>query len=418
MEDLREKIGSMILELRKKKNMSQDELAEKVGTTRSTISKWESGSSEPPASQLKYIADVFGVSVDYLCGGDNRNEVKICVLDTCVLLNRPRALEVIIKSKIYDQTLIPDVVVQELNYQKDHGKGSINQRAWLSMATIENNKNKIILERTDYDKKSINDDKILNVAKKYAVDSISNKVDIITNDVYFSLKHETSGLKNLRVLSLNSLDSSLYDDENFDEFDTQKFISAVKSKKLEEVKKAYKPFVNINRVDSQTGRTPLIIAIKDRSYEIIKYLLSLDGLDIERRDEEKYAFTPLLYCCQLRDLKSMNLLINNGASVNASSRGKNVGNTPLMVCAWGSFNEGLKLLMENKDLSYNQQDNNGFTALHKACIKDNYEGVKILIDCVDNNIEDFNNKKAFEHLKKNSQHYEEIRELFSNKYEK
>ena len=138
----------------------------------------------------------------------------------------------------------------------------------------------------------------------------------------------------------------------------------------------------------------------------------LDGIDIEKRDEFKYAFTPLLHCCQLRDTKSMNFLIDNGASVNTSSRGKNKGNTPLMVCAWGRFNDGIKLLMENPDLSFNQQDNNGFTALHKACYRNNFDGIRLLIDKVDNNIEDFNNKKAVELLDKNSPQFEKISELF------
>ena len=108
----------------------------------------------------------------------------------------------------------------------------------------------------------------------------------------------------------------------------------------------------------------------------------------------------------------MTLLINNGASVNASSRGKNIGNTPLMVCAWGLFNEGIKVLMENDALSYNQQDNNGFTALHKACIKNNYDAVKLLINKIDNNIEDFKNKKAVEYLDKESPFFEKISKLF------
>jgi len=102
-------------------------------------------------------------------------------------------------------------------------------------------------------------------------------------------------------------------------------------------------------------------------------------------------------------------------SVNSSSRGKNIGNTPLMVCAWGNFNQGVSLLMENEQLSYNQQDFNGFTALHKACIKDNLEAAKLLINKIDNNIEDFNNKKAFEHIKKDSKRLNEFYELFKEK---
>lgn len=40
-------IGNKILELRKKNNLSQEELAEKIGVARQTISKWELGNAYP-----------------------------------------------------------------------------------------------------------------------------------------------------------------------------------------------------------------------------------------------------------------------------------------------------------------------------------------------------------------------------------
>ena len=108
----------------------------------------------------------------------------------------------------------------------------------------------------------------------------------------------------------------------------------------------------------------------------------------------------------------MRLLINHGANVNSSGRGKNRGNTPLMVCSWGGFSEGVKFLISNNSTSFNQQDSNGFTALHKACIKNNYEIIKLLIDKIDKNIEDFENKKAFEYLDQKRIEFKRIRSLF------
>ncbi len=410
-----EDLGQRILNLRIKKKMSQEDLAEKVGTTRTTLSKWECGNSEPGASQLISIAKVFGVSIDYLCGNDEGVDENICVFDTCVLLNRPRVLDLIIKANIYSKIVIPEVVIQELNRQKDQGKGSTKQRAWLAMASISNNKEVISIDKSQYYEGEINDEKIMRIAKNYALESINNKVVILTNDVYFTLKNETFGLKNLSIKSIKEIEASFYANDVFSEYDTQNFISAVKSKNLENVKRTYNSSIDVNRIDSETGWTPLIIAVRNRSYDILDFLLSLDALDIEKRDKAKYEFTPLLHCCQIQDTKSMKKLIDNGAGVNSSSRGKNKGNTPLMVCSWGSFNEGLKILMECDQLSYNQQDNNGFTALHKACKRNNFEAVKLLIDRIDKNIEDFENKKAVEHLKldKRSPYYEEISRLFS-----
>ena len=409
----REDLGARIRDLREKKKITQQELAEKAETTRATVSKWETGDSEPSATQLRLVAEALGVSADYLCGNDASVGEKICVLDTCIVLNRPRVIELLVKTNLYNKIVIPDVVTSELNYQKDHAKGSNKQRAWLAMVTIERHKDHITFDRTEFNKGEINDDKIMSVAKKYALLNINNVIDVLTNDVYFSLKHKTFGIKNISIKSFADIEASLYKNDEFDEYDTQRFLAAVKSYKINEVKKLYKPTVDVNRVDSQTGQTPLIIAIKAKDHELLKYLLSIENIDVEKRDQYKYAFTPLLHACQMKDVEAMRILIENGANVNSSSRGFNKGNTPLMVCSWKyPFIDGIKVLMEREELSYNQQDNNGFTALHKACYTNNYEVIKMLIDRVDNSIEDFNNKKAVELLDSKNPNFARISALF------
>ena len=57
-------------ELRKKKGMTQDELAQALFVSRTAISKWESGRGYPSIDSLKAIADFFSVSVDSLLSGD------------------------------------------------------------------------------------------------------------------------------------------------------------------------------------------------------------------------------------------------------------------------------------------------------------------------------------------------------------
>jgi transcriptional regulator with XRE-family HTH domain len=59
-------IGIKIRELRKKKGLSQEELATKLNVSNQAISKWERAESTPDITVLKTIADLFGVSVDYL----------------------------------------------------------------------------------------------------------------------------------------------------------------------------------------------------------------------------------------------------------------------------------------------------------------------------------------------------------------
>jgi transcriptional regulator with XRE-family HTH domain len=57
--------------LRKKHDMSQSELAEKLGVTQQTISKYENGSREPDTETLKLLSSIFDVSIDYLLGNTN-----------------------------------------------------------------------------------------------------------------------------------------------------------------------------------------------------------------------------------------------------------------------------------------------------------------------------------------------------------
>jgi len=63
-------IGKKIMEFRKKKGLSQEELAEKVGVARQTISKWELGETSPDLKQSKDLSKIFNVSLDELVNND------------------------------------------------------------------------------------------------------------------------------------------------------------------------------------------------------------------------------------------------------------------------------------------------------------------------------------------------------------
>lgn len=60
--------------LRKELGLTQEDLAKKIGYTRTAISAWEIGRNEPSYSDIVKIADFFNVSLDYLLGkSDIRN---------------------------------------------------------------------------------------------------------------------------------------------------------------------------------------------------------------------------------------------------------------------------------------------------------------------------------------------------------
>ena len=58
----------IILELRTKANLSQDELAEKVFVTRQAVSRWENGETVPNIETLKSLSKLFDVSINTLLG--------------------------------------------------------------------------------------------------------------------------------------------------------------------------------------------------------------------------------------------------------------------------------------------------------------------------------------------------------------
>lgn len=57
-------------ELRKRKGLTQEELAECLYVSRAAVSKWESGRGYPNIDSLKAIAEFFGITVDSLLSGD------------------------------------------------------------------------------------------------------------------------------------------------------------------------------------------------------------------------------------------------------------------------------------------------------------------------------------------------------------
>ena len=66
-----ETFGERLKELRQDKNLTQVDLALKIGVGKSIVSLWEKNECEPTLSKLIVIADYFGVTIDYLVGREN-----------------------------------------------------------------------------------------------------------------------------------------------------------------------------------------------------------------------------------------------------------------------------------------------------------------------------------------------------------
>lgn len=63
-------LGENIYNLRKKNNLSQEQLGEQINVTRQTISNWELNETSPNTEQLKLLSKTFNISIDELLDND------------------------------------------------------------------------------------------------------------------------------------------------------------------------------------------------------------------------------------------------------------------------------------------------------------------------------------------------------------
>ena len=68
------KIGAFLKSLRKEKNMTQEQLAEQLGVSNRTVSRWETGSNMPDISLLTEIAEFYDVSIPEIIHGERKSE--------------------------------------------------------------------------------------------------------------------------------------------------------------------------------------------------------------------------------------------------------------------------------------------------------------------------------------------------------
>ena len=62
-------LGEKLLDLRKKAGLSQEDVAEKLGVSRQTVSKWETDQTVPELIKAKLLSQLYNVSYDYLISG-------------------------------------------------------------------------------------------------------------------------------------------------------------------------------------------------------------------------------------------------------------------------------------------------------------------------------------------------------------
>jgi len=68
------KIGKFLKELRCEKNLTQEQLGEKIGVTNKTISRWENGNYMPPVEMLQTLSNFYSVSINEILSGERLTE--------------------------------------------------------------------------------------------------------------------------------------------------------------------------------------------------------------------------------------------------------------------------------------------------------------------------------------------------------
>lgn len=87
--------GNVLKTLRSRENMTQAQLAQKLGLTKSVISAYETGLRLPSYDVLIHIAQIYNVSTDYLLGVEHKEEIDLSGLskeEINALLNLIKAM--------------------------------------------------------------------------------------------------------------------------------------------------------------------------------------------------------------------------------------------------------------------------------------------------------------------------------------
>ena len=92
-------IGKFIAKKRKEQNMTQEQLAERLGVSNKTISKWENGKCMPDYSIIQKLCDVIHVSLPELMDGEDAAEDSVRVYDDEQILDLLRCTQELERQK-------------------------------------------------------------------------------------------------------------------------------------------------------------------------------------------------------------------------------------------------------------------------------------------------------------------------------
>ena len=82
---MKQNLALRIQELRKQKEWSQNELAERIGISKAQMSRYETKNVQPPANTLNKIANALDTTVDFLISGDKNEKAQASIKNSELL---------------------------------------------------------------------------------------------------------------------------------------------------------------------------------------------------------------------------------------------------------------------------------------------------------------------------------------------
>jgi len=421
-------IGMHMRRIRTEHNLTQQQVCDiwprvdgsnVAAINRTVYAKYESGIIIPSDERIEEFASIFKISSDVL--RQMRYSTSIAIPDTSALLNNSLLLEMLMED--FDQVVIASTVQLELSGLKNaRGDLSTDERINQKKASQIIGKINELFEQQDIqlknDKKSkirirkeesesgeltgdsrisINDRKLIALAQKLAKKT-SRKVFILhyDKDIPFFSDDTISNIQ-LKdyVANRKSTPKGYQTILDFDEeFDNIVAYEKIFEELDNDAINAYLPngmtllisCINCNSPDNieKRGRKIPDRLIKDKIRFLIKH-----NADLDKTDCNRYCHTPLEHCISLNykehgryPFEVFKILLEAGADYNKGSvdetkrrdlriSEKNEGNTPLMKACWEGKKIFVEELLKKPDLSINQQDCNGYTALIKCAVQRN-----------------------------------------------
>lgn len=135
-----ENLGKRITEYRKKLNLTQKDLGEKLNVSAQAVSKWENGQAEPDASTIKKLCEIFKISTDELLGNTPpADEVAAAVVTEAPAPQPQIVRETVVEQKIingYCERCKKPVGPNEYVVER-HGRGGHIQRIYCNKCKAE-----------------------------------------------------------------------------------------------------------------------------------------------------------------------------------------------------------------------------------------------------------------------------------------